>query len=367
MPASCAFCGSTSSLTREHVFGEWVSTIGLDLTPSQHRAGPLNGLPRDMGIQPPYRQKVKNVCASCNNGWMSHLEKVAARVLSPLILGDSGIVPAEDRALITLWAQKTALVAMLLSSDDQRGEGYGLSPTVYSSLFEKQAQKQPLDASQFWIGRYEGPKGFAAIRVTPMVVRLPGIPEPWVPQGYAMTIVLGELIVHGVVFTMSEFQMEVSFGLDMPKLWPGEGLLRWPEGRVCTATSFLGVADGRALHPAVEHVGLEPWSVATQVAQSEIVDGRVQVPALCGLHVFYYPLPLLRQASKGRFYAFVASCPCPVTYLVHLESDGAHCKGAGPFAEINDRYAAIPGDEILIRDPVDFSCKRLTPDASNPV
>src|SRR5689334_17206096 len=106
MPDLCAFCGSTEPLTREHVFGQWVSKIGLDLSSVRHGAGPLNGLPRDMGEQPPYWRTVKDFCASCNNGWMSRLEDAARRALSSLILGKPGTISTEDQPVIVMWAQK---------------------------------------------------------------------------------------------------------------------------------------------------------------------------------------------------------------------------------------------------------------------
>ena len=42
LPATCAFCGRTGKLTSEHVLGDWLSRIGLDLDPVAHAAGPLN-------------------------------------------------------------------------------------------------------------------------------------------------------------------------------------------------------------------------------------------------------------------------------------------------------------------------------------
>jgi len=66
--ASCAFCGFTGKLTGEHVFGDWLTRIGLDLEPVEHGAGPLNRIGRSFGAHPPFRQKVKDVCADCNNG-----------------------------------------------------------------------------------------------------------------------------------------------------------------------------------------------------------------------------------------------------------------------------------------------------------
>jgi len=69
---------------------------------------------------------------------------------------------------------------------------------------------RPLNASRFWVGRYEGDAGFWAIRVTPMTVRVTGLPEPDLPQGYAITIVLGELILHGLRFTTPALEVEVT-------------------------------------------------------------------------------------------------------------------------------------------------------------
>lgn len=143
MPASCAFCCSTKPLTREHVFGQWVSKIGLDLTPARHRTGALNGLPRDIGEQPPYRLQVKNFCARCNNGWMSDLERDAQQVLTLFIFGKPGPIAAEDQAAVAMWAQKTALTTMLVSSEKQRAEGHGLAPAEYAALYKQSRACSP--------------------------------------------------------------------------------------------------------------------------------------------------------------------------------------------------------------------------------
>ena len=255
--APCAFCGSTGSPSREHVFGQWMSKIGLDLTPVQHSAGPLNGLPRHMGEQPPFRQTVK-ICAACNNGWMSQLEDVAQRVLTPLILGRPGSVALADQTAITMWAEKTALTAMLLSSESQRASGYGLPPSVYTALYERRNSLRPLDASRFWIGRWDGMAGFSAVRVTPLAVRIPDIPELGVPRGYAMTIVVGELALHGLIFTTLELEVDVTLELGMALLWPSDDQAEWPTGRPCTDESFLRFSDGQMLRSTVDHVAIRP-------------------------------------------------------------------------------------------------------------
>jgi hypothetical protein len=152
---SCSFCGFSGKLTAEHVFGNWLSRIGLDLAPVSHGAGPLNRIGQELGVRPPFRQTVR-VCGGRNNGWMSHLETVTRRVLTSFILGEAGQVETDDAGAVAACVQKTALTAMLVSFDAQRSAGYGLPPSEYRGLWTGRAAMQPLPASQFWIGRYVG-------------------------------------------------------------------------------------------------------------------------------------------------------------------------------------------------------------------
>lgn len=346
-------------MTREHVFGKWMSTIGLDLTPVQHNAGPLNRIPRNMGEHPPFLQRVKDVCAACNNGWMSQLETIAQRVLSPLILGEPGTILLKDQPAIALWAQKTALTAMLLSSEQQRNAGYGLPRAMYTEMYERRGLLQPLAASRFWVGRYYGAEQFSAVRVAPMAVRIRDVPEPDVPQGYTMTIVVGELVLFGLVYTTPSLAIEATLDLEMAQLWPSDKTVEWPVGHPCTEGSFLHLADGKMLSSVLEHVEIRPWTKATQVGQSRVIDGRVRVPAICGKHDYAYPLALLEEAFRGRFYAFATSCECSVAYLIQMEADGAHCKAAGAFEGISQMYSDLRGEEFFFEDGVGFCCKQL--------
>ena len=141
-------------------------------------------------MRPPFRQRVRDVCGGCNNGWMSRLEAIAQRVLTPFILGEPGAISPEDQGAVAVWDQKTALTAMLVSSQEDREGGYGLPASEYHALYVVRDKAQPLPDSQFWVGRYSGVRAWS-VRVTPLAVRVDGLPEPDRPQGYAMTIVLG--------------------------------------------------------------------------------------------------------------------------------------------------------------------------------
>ena len=220
-------------------------------------------------------------------------------------------------------------------------------------------QGKPLPASQFWMGQYDGVRGWS-VRVTPLVVAIEGLPEPDQPQGYAMTIVLGELVLHGVRFTTPSLQLEVTTRQELPQLWPLMGPAAWPAGAVVDDATFLSFTAGKELRSSEQHIGLRPWKPATYLEGSRAVGGMVELPTICGQHVVHYPIRLVDEAMRGRFYAFMTACECPAAYLIHTEADGAHCKAADTAEAIAALYESLPGEECLIEDEHGvFTCKRL--------
>ncbi len=362
--ATCPFCGFSGKLTAEHVFGDWLSRTGLDLEPVAHGAGPLNRIGQELGVRPPFRQTVR-VCGKCNNGWMSRLEVVARRVLTPFILRESGEIAAEDTGPTAAWIQKTALTAMLVSSQEQREAGYGLPTAEYRGLWTMRDDAVPLPASQFWIGRYAGENRLASTWVTPLTVTAEGLPEADRPQGYAMTVVLGQLVLHGVRFTTPSLQVEVTTRQELPQLWPTTGPVAWPGGETVDDAAFLGFAGAKDLRSTERYIQVRPWTPATELPQSRAFGGMVELPTACGKHVVYYPARLVDEAMGGRFYAFWRACQCPAAYLIHTEPDGAHCKTIGTTEVISELYESLPGAEHIIENEQGtFPYKRLsTPSA----
>lgn len=361
MAGTCPFCGSAGSMTREHVLGDWLSRIGLSLEPVPHRSGALNRLGRDLGVRPPFLQTVR-VCGACNNGWMSKLEAVAQRALTPFILGEPGQIAAEDLGAVAAWAHKTALTAMLVSSEQERADGYGLPPSEYQELYAIREQMQPPPVSRFWIGRYTGRRS-ASVRVTPLAVGVEDVPQADRPQGYAMTVLLGQLLIHGARFTTPALETDLATRHELPQLWPGENPISWPGGRVLDDVEFFAFVGGRDLVPIEQYVVVEPWKKATELDESQVNGDLVELPLICGKHVAYYPLALVGEAAHGHFYTFATSCECPMAYLIQTEPDGAHCKAAGPPDAITDRYEALDCEELEIHDRNGvFFCKRVERD-----
>jgi hypothetical protein len=99
----CLFCGN-SDLTKEHVFPKWVFTIvRKPFEPFKESALPLDVLNESVaGRLPRFNEdfsdgrrvsrdnfKLRLLCRTCNNGWMSDAEALAKRLIGDLLLSQS--------------------------------------------------------------------------------------------------------------------------------------------------------------------------------------------------------------------------------------------------------------------------------------
>jgi len=144
------------------------------------------------------------------------------------------------------------------------------------------------------------------------------------------------------------------------------GPVAWPDGAVVDDATFLGFTAGKEFRSLEHHIRLRPWKLATDLEDSRAVVGMVELPTMCGQHVVYYPIRLVNEAMRGRFYAFMTACECPTAYLIHTEADGAHCKAADTAEAISAMYEGLAGEEYVIEDEHGvFTYKRLaTPSES---
>ena len=105
---ACVFCGSTVSLTTEHVYAQWVRQIMLAIGPTNVTRGEAQSHVRtDTGLSVVLR---KRVCQSCNTGWLSMLERRVERWVAPALVGQKiALAPATQR-IVAAWAVKQALL-----------------------------------------------------------------------------------------------------------------------------------------------------------------------------------------------------------------------------------------------------------------
>jgi hypothetical protein len=324
----------------------------LDLEPSIHHAGPLNQVPREWSAKP-FRTTARMVCSTCNSGWLSQIEGTAKPVITPLILGEPRRLPDDDQALIAAWTCKTALVSLLVSSDEARFTGYGVPPTEYTALYAQRDRIEPLPFSQYWIGSYTGSRRGTSLWVTPFVIEVIGAgTTPDIPSGYAMTLALGKLLVQGVRFTTPALQVELTTEWGFLDIWPPQGTIPWPARGFADDETLDRMDQAKTFVVQTEGVGLSPYKPATELPGSTLEDGDLmRLPLYCGKHVAFYPAALAGETlHTGKHYVFLTACECPLGYIIRTELDGAHMKRWGEPAAIEKAYEEWPGEEFAIED-----------------
>lgn len=362
MTTTCIFCGASGKMTAEHVLPNWLTSIGLASEPVVETAsGWLNRSPQSRGSGRPFQTRVKAVCAACNNGWMSELEQIARRILTPIIRGEPRGILEDDQPALAMWALKTTLVAMMVSSREDRTLGYGLPEAEFTDLYMQRGQPRPLDHVQVWLGRFSGEQHTASVQATPMIVTADGLAEPGDPHAYVFSVLLGEMFLQGIRFTTLSLALDLTAEQGFAQIWPVLGGIDWPTGETVTDDTLRRVQKGLNLHPIEPELQLLPFRPAVDLLRSTAEGRMVRLPTPCGKHHVYYPGILAAAAMRGTFYAFMTVCECPKAYLVHTESDGAHFKAEGPPEVIGATYEELPGEENLVENLDSKFCKRLPP------
>jgi hypothetical protein len=151
----------------------------------------------------------------------------------------------DDRRLIAAWACKTALVAMLSSSDEQRAKGYGVPPPEYHALYAMREHPEPLPHSQYWIGTYVGERPPGSVRVVPLGIELDGLPAPGEPSAYSLTVMVGPLLVHGVRFTTPSLYVDLATVPELPGIWLASSPVSWPTAVEIDDPAFERMLSGK--------------------------------------------------------------------------------------------------------------------------
>lgn len=116
---ACAFCQG-NKLSKEHFWPVWASSLLPEST--QHtiaRSIDERGFkPVRIGQGSIKKAKLRVVCRTCNNGWMSTLEGKVRPVLSPLIVGESAALGAEDQHILSEWIAMKIMVLEQSSPPD---------------------------------------------------------------------------------------------------------------------------------------------------------------------------------------------------------------------------------------------------------
>jgi hypothetical protein len=177
------FCGRGGAMSKEHVWPRWLHRYSQDASTVRyvHSAGFERSAADAFSELPTVvkeRQgsvltmKAREVCSSCNNGWMSLLEQR----IRPTVLGliDSAttrqpfVLQPDQAADLAAWSVKTAWMREISSQ---------ASPTTTAAVCQRLRQTQlPPEYSAVWIGRHVGERDFSMPQATIGVSRSD---RPW--------------------------------------------------------------------------------------------------------------------------------------------------------------------------------------------
>jgi hypothetical protein len=231
----CVFCGETG-VTKSHIWPDWLDaylppraenylqTVGEVNTflPTMRRPA----IERRVGRGDARAKKPRNVCRSCNGGWMSQIESNAKEALIPLLQGlPFANDAAAHRFMLNAWGQRA--IASLLCLITMRVEYTHMATQAATDQDRRWIREtlEPPPMWKVWIARYVGDAP-GAHWCRHYGLQLVSSPDELVPHHVcdtqATTYVMGQLCAH--VFgstTIPTFEGYTGQGLCC--LWPLTG------------------------------------------------------------------------------------------------------------------------------------------------
>lgn len=117
-PRPCIFCARAAN-SKEHIWPLWLHELlgpqapGVRHNREMHTYSPKEGsrVTGPVGRQGDIRTiRIRAVCRTCNNGWMSGLEEEVRPILTPLIKGESCTLTGAQLKTLAQWLTLKALV-----------------------------------------------------------------------------------------------------------------------------------------------------------------------------------------------------------------------------------------------------------------
>jgi hypothetical protein len=152
MARQCIFCGG-SPVTKEHIFATWLSPL-FPAPPGKKMFADYQNYVKGQPPAPSKRRhtlnldmQVKQVCESCNGGWMSDLEVAVMEVLPSICDDSKKSITQDEQTTLANWAVKTAIMIQYT----------GQKPFV--PLFRRKwvfEHHTPPPDTGIWIARYGG-------------------------------------------------------------------------------------------------------------------------------------------------------------------------------------------------------------------
>lgn len=179
----CLFCSNDAD-SKEHAWPKWILRVRKDMN-----WGPIRrfkeGSPVEITASAQVR--IKAVCQTCNNGWMSGLETENKALIGSLLNDVSLSLDTSQQKSLTRWVLKTAMVLDGVTKERKRFYTRSECENLYLNSVIP-------DRTSVWIGRYF--RSHLSLDGTEVWIDLPGTPK--VAKVCATTIVVGHLAMQSV-------------------------------------------------------------------------------------------------------------------------------------------------------------------------
>lgn len=248
-PKACVYCGSVGPLTEEHVYGDWILSGGyLPRIANKHGlslntitpAGTPNISHHVTKAGDPLGLKLKVVCSTCNNVWMSDLQTGAKKHLVHLFPGDKPwILGVPAKEAIASWATMVAMTSEFQSRDPQT---YVIAQQDRDHL---RIHGKPPHSWRAWMGTYSGsgrwngwwerhsaPIFMSHERLEAEEAAAGGVPQP---NTQSTTFVVGRVYFHVMSGRFHEdiaawnWHNAQRARTLLTQIWPAPpGITRWP-------------------------------------------------------------------------------------------------------------------------------------------
>ncbi|MCU1247281.1 MAG: hypothetical protein JWQ49_310 [Edaphobacter sp.] len=233
---------------------QWI----LKLLPSRRPVRQRLGTGKDVTYSGDF--KLKGVCSTCNNGWMSELEAEVKSILGPILQDLSIQLDLEDQKKLARWAFKTAIV--LEGTKERSMKRYfasGLGPALKTS-------GDIQGWTMIWIGR-SSESGLYA-RAADLRYDLDG--QNSSAEATVTTMVVGHVVfqVVSAVFPPEKDAELVRIPLYaedweqvLAKIWPPSRVFTWPPPQ------SIGPGDRLSLERVADR-----WKVLPEAQTSPLAD-----------------------------------------------------------------------------------------------
>jgi hypothetical protein len=235
-------------MSNEHLWPEWVRKLLPSSLSEQNVNYTMDdshlGRVRQINLKL-FDLTVKDVCESCNTGWMHRIEDAMKACTEHLLLGGSRELHAGGQATIATWAVlKTLVMSRVMPRQLVLDEDY-------MALYECRDSLQPpacvrvYTAKVAW-SKSQAPSGFFRVNGVGRDLELSDEDQL---DGYLATISVLDLVVqvfrvYGDETLAEDFIHDPQLAQCMRRIWPTSPSFIWPPGPAMTKEGLRALAGG---------------------------------------------------------------------------------------------------------------------------